>query len=76
MFVGDTKNHLCYGDGLRWTFVNDDSFIWVRLEPDTAHHLRLYQAKMTPGEPLDDEMFINSNFLAKGRYGEQESRPI
>ena len=31
---------------------------------------------MTPQEPPDDELFINSNFFAKGRYEEQESRPI
>jgi hypothetical protein len=52
----------CVRRRLRWTFVNDDSFIWFALEPDTAHHSRLYRAKMTPEEPLDDEMFINSNF--------------
>ena len=56
----------CVRRRLRWTSVNDDSFIWATLEPDTAHHLRLYRAKMTPEEQLDDEMFINSNFLAKG----------
>jgi hypothetical protein len=31
-----------------------------------ARRLRLYRGKMTPGEPLDDDVFINSNFLAKG----------
>jgi len=31
-----------------------------------AQQLRLYRAKMTPEERLNDEMFINSNFLANG----------
>jgi hypothetical protein len=28
--------------------------------------LRLYRENMTPEEPLDDDVFINVNFLAHG----------
>jgi len=62
-FVG-MQGFTCVRRRLRWTFVNDDSFIWATLEPDTSYHYRLYRGKMTPEEPLDDEMFINSNILA------------
>ena len=31
-----------------------------------GRRLRLYRGKMTPEEPLDDDVFINANFLAKG----------
>ena len=34
--------------------------------PMRARYLRLYRGKMTPEEPLDDDMFINASFLAKG----------
>ncbi len=45
-------------------------------EPDEGSSLRLYRGKMTPEEPLDDDMFINANFLRKtGRYRKQESKP-
>ena len=30
--------------------------------------ISLYRGQMTAEEPLDDEMFINSNFLANWRY--------
>jgi hypothetical protein len=30
---------------------------------------------MAPGKPLDDDMFMNSNFLESGRYGGQELKP-
>jgi hypothetical protein len=33
--------------------------------PDEGSSLRLYRGKMTPEEPLDDDVFINANFLAK-----------
>jgi len=39
------------------------------IEPDEVQSLRLYRVyrgKMTPEEPLDDDMFINVNFLANG----------
>src|SRR5579863_4769850 len=51
---------------LLWTFVHDDSFIWAALGPRAAHRFHLYRRKMTPEEQPDDELFINSNFLAKG----------
>jgi len=61
---------------MRWTFVNDDSFIWATLETQYGLSLRLYQEKMTPEEPLDDEMFINANFIAKWVDTEkEESKP-
>ncbi len=60
----------------RWSFVNDDSFIWATLEPDEGSSLRLYRVKMTPEEPLDDDMFINVELSRQtGRYRKQESRP-
>ena len=31
---------------------------------------------MTLKQPLDDEMFINSNFVLNERYRKQELRPI
>jgi hypothetical protein len=40
--------------------------------PMRARRLRLYRGKMTPEEPLDDDVFINANFLAKG--ADTESR--
>ena len=42
--------------------------------PNRAHRLRLYRGKMTPEEPLDDDMFINANFLAKGPIDESRSQ--
>ena len=33
--------------------------------PDEGSSLRLYRGNMTPEEPLDDDVFINANFLAK-----------
>ena len=47
----------------------------LRSNPDEGPSLRLYRGKMTPEKPLDDDVFINANFLQKGRYRKQESRP-
>jgi hypothetical protein len=63
-----------YKDGRRQSFVNDDSFIWATLEPDEGSSLRIYRGKMTPEEPLDDDMFINANFRAKRADTESRSQ--
>jgi hypothetical protein len=49
----------CVRRRLRWTFVNDDSFIWATLEPDTAHH---YVALKTFGVfKTTDQAHVTSN---------------
>jgi hypothetical protein len=44
------------------------------LNPEKGSLLRLYRAKMTPEEPLDDDLFINANFLAKRADTRSRSR--
>ncbi len=41
--------------------------------PDEDSSLRLYRGKMTPEEPLDDDMFINANFRAERADTESRS---
>ena len=62
-FVG-MQGFTCVGRRLRWTFVNDDSFIWATLEPDRLI-IAFISEKMTTEEPPDDEMFINASWSAK-----------
>ena len=48
------------GDGLSLMTIRS---FGPQSNPNEDSSLRLYRGKMTPEEPLDDDLFINANFL-------------